>query len=238
MSLLKKFYLTRESIASMYIEGDGIEIGALYDPLKVPASARIKYIDERYEDELLNKYCNCLSPEQKNSLVKVDIIDDGHKLSTIEDGSQDFVIANHFLEHCQNPILAITNMIRVLKKHGILFLTVPDKRYSKHDINNEITTLEHVIRDYTEGGEVSRRKHIEDYIKIVEGEKNQCVVDERTEFYIKNGIDIHYHSWTQTEMLEIMLYLKKKLGFEIELIFKSGRREVFFILRKSDLFTA
>lgn len=33
-------------------------------------------------------------------LVIVDIICDGEKLEKIENDSQDFVIANHFFEHC------------------------------------------------------------------------------------------------------------------------------------------
>jgi predicted SAM-dependent methyltransferase len=46
-----------------------------------------------------------LYPELKSrKFIEPDIIDDGEKLSRIEDASQDFIIANHFLEHCEDPI--------------------------------------------------------------------------------------------------------------------------------------
>ena len=51
-------------------------------------------------------------------------------LATIPDGSQDFVIADHFIEHCQDPISALTIHFRVLKTGGILYMAVPDKRFT------------------------------------------------------------------------------------------------------------
>ena len=83
-------------------------------------------------------------------LVEVEIIDDGERLDKIADASQDFVIANHFLEHCQNPIMALRNMLRVLRVGGILFRAVPDKRYTV-DVERPVTTLDHVWRDYAQG---------------------------------------------------------------------------------------
>jgi len=35
----------REMLAAMYIAGEGIEIGALYNPLPLPAEVGIKYVD-------------------------------------------------------------------------------------------------------------------------------------------------------------------------------------------------
>jgi ubiquinone/menaquinone biosynthesis C-methylase UbiE len=55
-------------------------------------------------------------------LVAPDVIDDGERLAAFGDESQDFVIANHFIEHCEDPIEAVTNALRVLKPGGILYL--------------------------------------------------------------------------------------------------------------------
>ena len=54
------------------------------------------------------------------------IIDDGFELATIPPDSQDFVIANHLLEHAPNPLQTLLNWHRVLKKNGILFMTLPN----------------------------------------------------------------------------------------------------------------
>lgn len=116
--------LDRESIANAYLVGNGIEIGPLHNPLRVPPQARVQYVDRMPVAQLREQY-----PElHRDRLVSADIIDDGERLESVQDASQDFVIANHFLEHCQNPIETISNMLRVLKPGGVLYICIPDKR--------------------------------------------------------------------------------------------------------------
>jgi hypothetical protein len=51
---------------------------------------------------------------------------------------------------------------------------------------------------------------------------------------MKQDYSIHYHAWTQTEMLELMVTLKKELYFYFEVEFISKNiDEVIIILRKS-----
>ena len=76
--------------------------------------------------ELLDQY-----PELRGQPVQgPDLIDDGERLTKVESTTQDFVIANHFLEHCENPIQTLVNLLRVLKDGGLLYLAVPDKRFT------------------------------------------------------------------------------------------------------------
>src|SRR5206468_5202374 len=101
----------RRSVAAHYISGSGIEIGALHNPLEVSRSAKVRYVDRMSAEALREHY-----PELKDkALVHVDIIDDGETLGTVGDATQDFVIANHFLEHCQNPLLTLRNIFRKLR---------------------------------------------------------------------------------------------------------------------------
>jgi SAM-dependent methyltransferase len=105
-------------IARQYLAGNGIEIGPLQRPLNVPDSDKVQYIDRLPIEELRKQY-----PELKDhKLIEPDIIDSGEELSKIKDNTLDFVIACHFLEHCENPIKAIQNMLRVLRSGGILFI--------------------------------------------------------------------------------------------------------------------
>src|SRR5438094_350863 len=98
----------RVAIANKYLKGEGIEIGALHSPLQVPPSVCVKYVDRMTVPDLRKQY-----PELDGlELVNTDIIDDGERLDSIQDSTQDFVIANHFIEHCQNPMLALSNMFR------------------------------------------------------------------------------------------------------------------------------
>ncbi|HOK40462.1 MAG TPA: hypothetical protein PLD27_05420 [bacterium] len=129
-------YQQKVFFSYFYLKGEGIEIGTLHNPLKVNKEiCSVKYIDKKNVNELIKNY-----PEINHSdLAKVDIIDDGEYLSEILDESQDFIIASHFLEHCKNPILTIKAHLKKLKKNGILYYVVPDKRYT-FDKNRKLTT--------------------------------------------------------------------------------------------------
>jgi predicted SAM-dependent methyltransferase len=219
----------RESIAKMYLKGKGIEIGALHNPLKIPKSAKVKYVDRMSIPELRKQYPDLDSRE----LVHVDIIDDGEQMATISDSSQDFVVANHFLEHCQNPIAAISNMLRVLNNGGVLYLSIPDKRHS-FDIDRSVTSIEHLLRDYKEGPDRSKRQHLEEWTKRVSKIKDNTEIEHQITHLINVDYSIHYHVWTQTEMLELILTLKKKLHFNFEVeLFLRNKDEVIIILKKT-----
>jgi len=216
--------LDREMIAQTYLTGLGIEIGALHNPLKLPPAATARYVDRLPVSELREQYPELAEQE----LVNVDILADGERLESIADSTQDFVIANHFVEHCQDPIGALLNMLRVLKPTGILYLALPDKRCC-FDSDRPVTSLEHVLRDHTEGPEWSRRGHFEEWARLVNKVED---VDTEIERLMSIDYSIHYHVWTPLEMLELILALRKLTAFEIELFFEHDGVEVIFILRK------
>lgn len=221
--------LNREYIAEIYLKGNGLEIGALHNPLKIPISARVKYIDRLSLLELRKQY-----PElDKHKLVCIDIIDHGEKLNAIRDSTQDFVIANHFLEHCQNPIGAIENMLRVLKDGGILYLAIPDKRFI-FDSDRQVTSLEHVLKDYREGPERSKRQHYEEMVKLVNKVTDEIEAQKEIHHLMSIEYSIHYHCWTQNEMIEMISVLQKIFyNFEVEL-FLRNETEVIMIFRKKN----
>lgn len=220
--------LDRDVIAAAYLQGTGLEIGALHNPLSVPKSAHVKFVDRFGIKDLRNHY-----PElAAEPLVEVDIVDDGEKLATIPDATQDFVIANHFLEHCQNPIHALANHFRVLKPGGILYLALPDKRFS-FDCDRPSTTLEHLWRDFQEGPGWSRQQHVEEYVRLVHKVQGTAEIDKEVARLLKTDYSIHYHVWSELEMIEFLSSVRQKLSldFEFELIFKN-RLEIIFVLRK------
>jgi hypothetical protein len=47
---------TREEIAAAYLRGEGLEVGALHLPLKLPAEARARYVDRMTVEELRRHY--------------------------------------------------------------------------------------------------------------------------------------------------------------------------------------
>ncbi|MDT9193891.1 MAG: methyltransferase domain-containing protein [Limnospira sp. PMC 1286.21] len=222
-------YQYRRFFANQYLHGDGIEVGALNHPLALPETARIKYVDRLSVADLRRHY-----PELADEpLVEVDIIDNGEHLQTVEEDSQDFVIANHFIEHCQDPITTIENLLRVLKKGGILYLAVPDKRYS-FDSDRPITSFEHLLKDYQEGPENSKVSHYQEWAELVLKETDKSQVQDIVKKLIKRDYSIHFHVWESRNFLDFLVSLKNHLNFplEVQRLFQNSS-EFITILTKS-----
>ena len=63
----------RRELSGKFLAGDGIEIGALHEPLPVPAGVRVRYVDRLTKPMLRAHY-----PELESlPLVDVDIVENG-----------------------------------------------------------------------------------------------------------------------------------------------------------------
>lgn len=219
--------IDRDAVAATYLAGDGIEIGALHNPLKVSEKARVKYLDRMTVADLRRQY-----PElEGEALVDVDIVDNGEHLATVADESQDFIIANHFVEHSQNPLLSIANMFRVLRVGGILYMALPDKRYS-FDAERPVTSLEHLQRDFDEGPEWSKKGHFEEWARFIDKAGSPDKLERQVNRLMAMDYSIHFHVWGQKEMVEMVMFLRDLHSFEIEVMLKSGKEQI-FVLRKT-----
>ena len=217
--------------AYRYIRGSGLEIGGLNHPLKIYHGATVRYVDRLPTEEL--RRASPLVADQE--LVEVEHVDDGEKLASIADASCDFVIANHMIEHTRNPIGAIENMLRVLKPNGILYMAVPDKRFT-FDSARAITPYEHLKRDYLESPDWSDAEHYLDWTKRVGKMTDESKAARRSSHLLTSRANIHFHVWTQREIIELVLNLRRDFQFpiEIEAIMKNSQ-ELVVVLRKADL---
>jgi SAM-dependent methyltransferase len=219
----------RKVLTETFLAGDGIEIGGLHLPLRVPRSVQVRYVDRMPVAELRQHY-----PELANeNLVPVDIIDDGEKLATFQDESQDFIIANHFLEHTQDPIGTIKRLLQVLRPQGILYMAVPDKRFT-FDSERALTTLDHLIRDHTEGPEWSCEGHFREWVEIVSQIHGEARTDAVRDLMQKN-YSIHFHVWTAATLLEFLVALPTKFGlsFAIEAAVRNGSETICVLRREA-----
>ena len=211
----------RGVLAWHFICGNGLEIGAAYQPLDVPPGTGVTYVDRMTVEELRDHYFDLAS-----GIIPVDIVDDGERLTTVPDESQDFIIANHFLEHCEDPIGAIGSHLSKLKPGGILFYAVPDKRYTI-DYRRPLTPLEHMVSDHEQGSERSRGEHYEEWERLVDGRRSATDLEAA-------DYSIHMHVWTEAEFLELLLHCRRRFAdsFEIEAFARSSL-EVVVVLRKA-----
>jgi predicted SAM-dependent methyltransferase len=216
----------RYALASRYLKGTGLEIGALHYPLKVPTGVTVKYVDRYSNQELREHYPELASVP----FVPVSIVDDGEKLRKVKANSQDFIIANHFIEHTQDPIGTIKTHLGKLKDGGVLYLAVPDKRYT-FDYDRPVTPLVHLVKDYRKGPAYGRRAHYQEWVKLVEKEKKD--VPGRVRFLMDEDYSIHFHVWTNADFAAMLAHAKNdlKLPLELEAIQKN-HHEFICIIRK------
>jgi SAM-dependent methyltransferase len=224
-SLSARLRPDRRWLAWRYLRGQGLEIGALHDPLKLPPWARVRYVDRMPVPELRRQY-----PElARLDLVDVDIIADGETLTPVADASVDFVVANHFIEHCEDPLRAFANMLRVLRPGGILYAAVPDKRFT-FDVDRPSTSIAHLVRDHEEGPAVSRRAHFEEWVAHVDKQTGAAAAA-TTQRLMDTSYSIHFHVWTASEFFELVVWLRTRETFELECALRSGD-ETIFVLRR------
>lgn len=238
----------REYLGQEYIRsGAGLEIGALHNPLPVGEQAHVRYVD-RISFETCLKHYPELDP---TTLVRPEIIDDGFELVTIAEESNDFVIANHVLEHSPNPLQVLRNWSRVLKPAGLLFISVPVAE-TCFDKDRPLTTAAHILVDYSlcaQGKLTAFRDrnlaHYREWVQFSEPrlleEKGRAVaqrsaadVDTQARALWQAENEIHFHTFSEASFRELLdractevlpdlsLYAYEPIGGEIVAVLRKA----------------
>jgi hypothetical protein len=219
---------SRNIISFRYLQGEGIEIGALHNPLPISNRAQVKYVDKLPLVELQKLYSD-LNP---NQMVKIDLIDNGEMLLKIADNSLDFIIANHFLEHCENPIGTIRNHLKKIQTGGILFYTIPEKTYT-FDKERSLTDFNHFIEDDSHDPAISKKNHFHEWVTLVEKKHDINEIDHRISVLMAMNYSIHYHVWDVNTILIFWCktneYLKNPFSI---LHFEQNKNEIITVLQK------
>jgi predicted SAM-dependent methyltransferase len=194
----------REDLARRYLSGGGIELGALTKPLRVPPGVHVRYADRQSRAELIRAEgpelsANGLDPQD---IPEVDIVDDAATLATVPDAAADFVVANHVLEHLEDPIAGLETLLRVVRPGGIVFITLPVARRT-FDARRERTSVEHLLRDHAEGPEWSREGHYAEWARIIECVPEERVADRVAE-YARDDARHHFHVWELEDFLALL----------------------------------
>lgn len=191
-----------------WLEGSGIEIGALHCPLWVAPYTHVRYVDRLPVDEQRRQY-----PELADvALVPVDLLATAEDLSGVEDASVDFVIANHLLEHVEDPITALCEFQRVLRPGGVVYLAVPDQR-STFDRDRELTSVEHILREHHDGPDATRREHYLDWTRNVV-RPNAEDVESHAERLMADRYSIHFHCWDPDTFLDFFVAARREAALD------------------------
>jgi SAM-dependent methyltransferase len=229
MPLPDNLIAERKRVAARYLTGCGIEIGALDAPTPLPAGATVRYVDFRAVADLHRQY-----PElEAGDFVAVDIVDDGERLEKFDDASAGFLIANHMLEHCENPLGTLRNHLRKVAHGGWIYYAMPDMRCC-FDIARPLTTFDHLVADDADGGKASRHAHFVEWAKLVNKIDDAEAAEDNAQLNMKNGYSIHYHVWDGNSWLDFLVRAREYLGNDFEIRhFELSGPEIISVLRRA-----
>jgi predicted SAM-dependent methyltransferase len=184
------------------LKGKGLEFGAGANPFPVAMSSFTIYAD-RFSMESLS---NSAYPGQEvNCFVAPHVIADMSDLSAFGSNSFDYIVASHVIEHLSDPINAIVESHRILKKGGRLLLAVPSKDRT-FDKSRPCTPLAHLVDDYERYDRARDLSHYREWFSLVQpsNSNDDKMVNEAWEC----NADIHYHTWTVETFIQLMNHIK------------------------------
>lgn len=163
-----------------------------------------------YSDLLTSAQIDAMYPGARHP----DIVSDSEHFPDVDDGSFDFVVANHVLEHLTDPIGALIEWHRILRPGGLLLFAVPDKRYT-FDHARPRTSLRHLIDDHRSELPPQQRNdcHLLEWAEHVEGLRHGSAgFDAWVDAQRQHGFAVHNHVWIARDVLALLLHLRSAHG--------------------------
>ena len=154
-------------------------------------------------------------------------------LSAIPDGEYDFIASCHALEHCANPIRALKEWRRVLKRDGWFVLVLPH-RAGTFDHRRAVTEFEHLVKDYSDGAREDDETHFAEILEKHDLDRDPAQESrESFEKWIRgNAITrgAHHHVFDP----ELAIRLVDHVGFEVAVAKVQMPFHIFIVAQKSD----
>ncbi|MGK2848831.1 MAG: class I SAM-dependent methyltransferase [Minisyncoccota bacterium] len=162
-------------------------------------------------------------------LMHVDIVAPGDNI-LVPDESEDFIINSHVIEHFPDPIKALKEWYRIVKRGGYIYIIAPHKERT-FDKNRSRTTLQELIERHesTEISKVDPHVHYsvwitEDLVELITylGWKISFVQD--IDDKVGNGFVVVIQKNTQSNLnIDIDLHLKRDLFEYSDILFKDAK---------------
>lgn len=148
------------------------------------------------------------------------------ELKGIPNNTYDFVLASHVLEHVANPLKAVKEWKRVLKKGGALLIIVPDKnRIFDHE--REYTNFSHLLDDYNNKVTEKDSTHMSEIVILHDLYGEEITRMELLTRCLNNfsNRNMHHHVFNAELLEQIINYA----GFNIVDLFKEDPYHIIII---------
>lgn len=212
-----------QPVRTRYLSGRGIELGAQQVPTDVGPSCTVEYVDVVPNKYLVERYG---LPEA--DLVPLTHVIDGNDLSVYKDGELDFVIANHVLEHFDDPVGGVLEWMRIVKPGGKLFITLPNHRGNSYDMGRTPARADHLELDHRDAaGRPARNfEHYEDFARTLYQLTDREKIREQAKKWTDDGDRHHYHVYDAVTVRDVLSIAAKEsrvgLRFVDGLLSKDG----------------
>lgn len=233
--ILPNLFLYHKYLGSIfgedYFYGDGIEIGGpsklfggIYQSCKSCDGVNFD-VDTVWGQNIGDLY------QYNGAILGQQIIADATNLSSIDSAKYDFLLSSNNLEHIANPIKAIMEMERILKRDGVALFVVPNKAFN-FDHRREYTPFGHFLEDYKREIAETDLTHLEEIL-----DKHDLSMDiemsfeefkERSNHNFENRC-LHHHvfsSETLNKVIECCGFSVVRSGEISSCFYAVGRKEI------------
>ena len=226
---------TKTRLADAHLRGEGVEFGALHQPLEVDTSRCVVH----YADRLSREEAFATFPELRayEGFVDPDILIDLDRsdLSELGDRGFDFFIANDVIEHLANPVRFLQSIHDVMKPGAVLFLSVPDRDYT-FDMDRDVTPFEHLWDEYERGVTTVDNAHVREFARqtrLATIPRNPLL---RGRVYRRERErSIHVHVWTKASFEEFLAEACDRLHLDFEIIDRGqSEHATVYVLRRTE----
>lgn len=210
INFLRQFYINIYLPVHL-IKGKGAEVGGPSDIFEAIYNLEIVCDGINYQSETIWGDFSDLQYQWKGRNLGKQIIADATDMHIIADNTYDFVLSSNNLEHIANPLKAVYEMLRILKRGGLFLLLVPCKRYT-FDCRREDTTFDHLLEDYKNNVTEDDLSHLPEILEkhVVERDDGIKSLDDFQKRSLNNYKNrcIHHHVFSNEILKEIAEYFK------------------------------
>jgi SAM-dependent methyltransferase len=209
-------------IRSLFANKAGLEVGgpsALFDSKAyIPLYPIVQSLDGcNFSGETIweGKINSTIPYRYFNSGVGTQYISEATNLQMLRDECYDFIISCHCLEHVANPLKALSEWLRVLKRGGVILLILPDKKHT-FDHRRPLTLFDHLLQDFQSDIGEDDLTHLEEILSL--HDLNLDKPAGTLEFFKTRSLKNFYNRTLHHHIFDISLLKKIYAYFNLEII--------------------